>query len=107
MKKLLSLLLAAAMLLSLSSLAFAEDEINIKVFHYMAQDAKQAGLSAIEDAYTALHPNVKFTNVYYNQGTDYFPQLSTALSSGEQPDHGKPGPVSGPGGGRLHHGPDR
>ena len=93
MKKLLSLLLAAAMLLSLSSLAFAEDEINIKVFHYMAQDAKQAGLSAIEDAYTALHPNVKFTNVYYNQGTDYFPQLSTALSSGEQPNviMGNPG----------------
>ncbi|MBQ4434877.1 MAG: extracellular solute-binding protein [Clostridia bacterium] len=93
MKKLLSLLLAVAMLLSLTSLAFAEDEITITVFHYMAQDAKQAGLDAIEASYSELHPNVKFKNVYYNQGTDYFPQLSTALSSGEQPNviMGNPG----------------
>ena len=93
MKKLLSLLLAVAMLLSLSSLAFAEEEITITVFHYMAQDAKQAGLDAIEHAYSEQHPNVKFQNVYYNQGTDYFPQLSTALSSGQQPNviMGNPG----------------
>ena len=60
MKKLLSLLLAVAMLLSLTSLAFAEDEITITVFHYMAQDAKQAGLDAIEASYSELHPNVIF-----------------------------------------------
>ena len=43
--------------------------------------------------YSELHPNVTFTNVYYNQGTDYFPQLSTALSSGDQPNiiMGNPG----------------
>ncbi len=93
MKKFLALLMAMAMLLSVCSFAMAEDDITITVFHYMAQDAKQAGLKAIEDAYTALHPNVTFNNVYYNQGTDYFPQLSTALSSGEKPNiiMGNPG----------------
>ena len=93
MKKILALLLAMMMLLSVCSFAMAEDDITITVFHYMAQDAKQAGLKAIEDAYTALHPNVTFNNVYYNQGTDYFPQLSTALSSGEKPNiiMGNPG----------------
>ena len=93
MKKILALLLALMMTLSLCSIVMAEDEITITVFHYMAQDAKQAGLDAIEAAYTAEHPNVKFQNIYYNQGTDYFPQLSTALSSGEQPNviMGNPG----------------
>lgn len=93
MKKILSFLLVAAMLLSMASFAMAEEAVNITVFHYMAQSSKQAGLQALEAAYTELHPNVSFTNIYYNQGTDYFPQLSTALSSGDQPNiiMGNPG----------------
>lgn len=93
MKKLVAVVLALVMVLSLCSFAAAEDTVNIKVFHYMAQATKQAGLNAIEAAYTALHPNVTFTNIYYNQGTDYFPQLSTALTSDDQPNimMGNPG----------------
>ena len=93
MKKLFAMLLALTLLMSLVSVASADDAVNITVFNYMAQATKQAGLVAIEGAYTALHPNVTFTNIYYNQGTDYFPQLSTALSSGDQPNiiMGNPG----------------
>ncbi len=93
MKRILVALLALALILPAFSMAAAEEAVNIKVFHYMAQATKQAGLDAIEAAYTAAHPNVTFTNIYYNQGTDYFPQLSTALSSGDQPNiiMGNPG----------------
>ncbi|MDD3214523.1 MAG: extracellular solute-binding protein [Eubacteriales bacterium] len=93
MKRIFAMLLALVLVLSTVGFASAEDTVNITVFHYMAQATKQAGLVAIEDAYSATHPNVTFTNIYYNQGTDYFPQLSTALSSGDQPNimMGNPG----------------
>lgn len=93
MKRILVMVLALTLILSSFSFAAAEEKINITVFHYMAQATKQAGLDAIEAAYSAQHPNVTFTNIYYNQGTDYFPQLSTALSSGDQPNiiMGNPG----------------
>ena len=93
MKKTLAILLVVTMMLAGASIGVAEETINITVFHYMAQATKQAGLEAIESSYSELHPNVTFTNVYYNQGTDYFPQLSTALSSGDQPNiiMGNPG----------------
>lgn len=65
----------------------------IQVFHYMIQTTKQAGLKDVQTAYTKLHPNVTFKNIFYNQGTDYFPQLATALASGETPEiiMGNPG----------------
>ena len=93
MKRIFASLLALILVLSAVGFAAAEDTVNITVFHYMAQATKQAGLVAIEEAYSALHPEVTFTNIYYNQGTDYFPQLSTALSSGDQPNimMGNPG----------------
>lgn len=58
----------------------------ITVFHYMGQSVKQDSLVKLEEAYMEAHPEITFENVFYNQGTDYFPQLSTALASGEQPD---------------------
>jgi raffinose/stachyose/melibiose transport system substrate-binding protein len=93
MKRIFASLLALILVLSAVGFAAAADTVNITVFHYMAQATKQAGLVAIEEAYSALHPEVTFTNIYYNQGTDYFPQLSTALSSGDQPNimMGNPG----------------
>ena len=93
MKRIFAMMLVLVLVLSTVGFAAAEDTVNVTVFHYMAQATKQAGLVAIEDAYSALHPNVTFTNIYYNQGTDYFPQLSTALSSGDQPNimMGNPG----------------
>jgi raffinose/stachyose/melibiose transport system substrate-binding protein len=71
----------------------SDEKIVIKVFHYMLQTTKQGGLKALEEAYTKLNPNITFENIFYNQGTDYFPQLSTALASGELPEiiMGNPG----------------
>jgi len=70
-------------------------DVTITVFHYMAQATKQAGLDAVEAAFAAEHPeyNITWDNVVYNQGTDYFPQLQTALASGDQPEimMGNPG----------------
>ena len=93
MKRIVAILLALTLMLSMASFAAAEEPANIIVFHYMAQATKQAGLDAIEAAYSATHPNVTFTNIYYNQGTDYFPQLSTALTTNDQPNiiMGNPG----------------
>ena len=73
----------------------AVQDVKITVFHYMAQTTKQAGLDAVEAAFAAEHPeyNITWENVMYNQGTDYFPQLQTALASGDQPEimMGNPG----------------
>jgi len=71
----------------------ADKPVVIEVFHYMLQNTKQAALEAVEAAYMAKNPNVTFKNTFYNHGTDYFPQLSTALASGELPNiiMGNPG----------------
>lgn len=70
-------------------------DVTITVYHYMVQETKQAGLAAVESAFAAEHPelNITWDNVVYNQGTDYFPQLQTALASGDQPEimMGNPG----------------
>ena len=62
------------------------EEKTLTVFHYMGQSVKQQGLEKLEEEFKKTHPNITFENIFYNQGTDYFPQLSTALASGEQPD---------------------
>ena len=78
-----------------SSKAADAKDITITVFHYMAQTTKQAGLDAVEKAFAAEQPdyNITWNNVFYNQGTDYFPQLQTALAGGSQPEiiMGNPG----------------
>lgn len=84
MKRYLAILVTLALLIGMVSVVTAEEKIDLVVFHYLAETTKQEGLVAIEDAYMALHPEVTFTNVYYNQATDYFTQLSTALSSGDK-----------------------
>ena len=96
MKRIFATLLTLVLVLSAFSFAVAEDTVNITVFHYMAQATKQAGLVAIEEAYSALHPEVTFTNIYYNQGTDYFPQLShgAIVRRSAQYHDGQPRPVS-------------
>lgn len=70
-------------------------DVSITVFHYMTQSSKQAGLDAVESAFAEAHPeyNITWDNVFYNQGTDYFPQLQTALAGGDQPEiiMGNPG----------------
>lgn len=63
-----------------------DEDVTIKVFHYMTQFTKTSGLEEIQRQFSEIHPNVKFENIYYNQGIDYFPQLQTALNSGDVPE---------------------
>lgn len=89
--------LSASMLVQTAALVNAEEtkDVSITVFHYMTQTSKQAGLDAVEAAFSEAHPeyNITWDNVFYNQGTDYFPQLQTALAGGDQPEviMGNPG----------------
>lgn len=98
MKKLTAITLTSTMLLSTAAMVCAEEapkEVTITVFHYMTQATKQSGLDAVEAAFAEAHPEYSITwdNVFYNQGTDYFPQLQTALAGGDQPEiiMGNPG----------------
>jgi len=63
-----------------------DSKVTVKVFHYMTQNTKTAGLEKLEAQFSQKYPNVSFENIFYNQGTDYFPQLQTALNSGEVPE---------------------
>lgn len=71
---------------SAESKTSGNEAVTIKVFHYMLQNTKQKGLETLEKDFSAKYPNVTFQNIFYNQGTDYFPQLQTALNSGDLPD---------------------
>ena len=44
-------------------------------------------------AFSEMYPNVTFENIAYSQGSDYFPQLETALAAGDNPEiiMGNPG----------------
>lgn len=85
MKKFLALLFALMLCFSCFANALAEN-ITITIFHYNDDDTKRAALEAVEQAFQVLYPEVTFENVCYNQGKDYFPQLQTALASGDQPE---------------------
>ena len=94
MKKLLTLVLALALVMSMTVFATAEGA-KITVFHYMVEGNKAAGLEEVEKAFQAAHPelNVEFENIAYSQGTDYWPQLETAIAAGDNPEiiMGNPG----------------
>lgn len=93
MKKLVSLVLALIMLVSVA--AASAEPIKITVFHYMTQTTKSQGLIDIENKFVEANPDVEleFVNLVYNQGTDFWPQLETAISTGESPEiiMGNPG----------------
>lgn len=94
MKKILSLVLALV-LVSAAALALAADPAKITVFHYMVEGDKADGLVQVEEAFKAAYPelNVEFENIAYSQGTDYWPQLETAIAVGDNPEimMGNPG----------------
>ena len=54
----------------------SNEEKTLTVFHYMGQSVKQEGLEKLEEEFKKTHPNITFENIFYNQGTDYFPQLA-------------------------------
>ena len=92
MKKTLAILLVVTMMLAGAEPLAWRETINITVFHYMAQATKQAGLEAISLTANCI-PTLPSPTYTIIRGTDYFPQLSTALSSGDQPNiiMGNPG----------------
>jgi raffinose/stachyose/melibiose transport system substrate-binding protein len=92
MKKMLSLLLVLLVAGSFSVYAGSGAESSggggktvLQVFHYMTQATKTAGLNDVEAEFSQKNPGVTFENIYYNNGGDYYTQLSTALASGQQP----------------------
>lgn len=89
-KKIFAVMVTAAMTVPMAAQVSvqAQEDVSITVFHYMTQASKQAGLDAVETAFAEAHPeyNITWDNVFYNQGTDYFPQLQTALAGGDQPE---------------------
>ncbi len=95
MKKLLTLVLALALVMSMTAFATADEAAKITVFHYMVEGNKAAGLEEVEKAFQAAHPelNVEFENIAYSQGSDYWPQLETAIAAGDNPEiiMGNPG----------------
>ena len=94
MKKILSLVLALV-LVSAAALALAADPAKITVFHYMVEGDKADGLVQVQEAFKAAHPEiaVEFENLAYSQGTDFWPQLETAIAAGDNPEiiMGNPG----------------
>ncbi len=95
MKKMLALFLALIMVAAMIPASFAEETIKITVFHYMVEGQKADAMEEIEKMFVAAHPevNIEFTNLAYSQGTDYWPQLETAIAAGDNPEliMGNPG----------------
>ena len=81
MKKLLSLMLAAAICLSLCPFAFAEDTVEIEMWSNMYGDE----LTALIEEYQAAHPNVK-VNLLLISFWDFDSKLIPALAAGTAPD---------------------
>lgn len=84
MKKLLSTILAAAMVLSLFSVALAEETVTLRFSWWGGDSRHEATLAAIA-RYEELNPHVKIEAEY--QGYDgYNEKILTQLSGGTQPD---------------------
>lgn len=82
MRKLLSLILILVLCAAMVPAALAEgDVIEITVFHYMVEGDKAEGMEKIQELFKQAHPEVtiEFENLAYSQGTDFWPQLETAL----------------------------
>ena len=85
MKKLVSLFIALVMLLSMTSLAVAEEPITISIMHYMGNQVKLDAFNEILNKYMELHPNVTFESQMYSQN-DYIAQLPIRIANGDTPD---------------------
>ena len=82
MKKLLSLVLAIAMVLSLATFARAEDPVVINMF--ISQPEYADAVRALIDAYKEVAPNVTIN--YETTQNDYPTLLKTKINAGECPD---------------------
>lgn len=96
MRKLLSLILILVLCAAMVPAALAEgDVIEITVFHYKVEGDKAEGMEKIQELFKQAHPEVtiEFENLAYSQGTDFWPQLETAIAAGDNPEiiMGNPG----------------
>ncbi len=83
MKKLMSLLLALMLLLSVVQVAFAEEPVTITFAFWDTN--QEPGMRAIADAYTAKHPNVTI-ETQVTAWAEYWTKLEAAAMGGEMPD---------------------
>lgn len=84
MKKLVALMLSLCLVLSLGSVAMADDTITLR-FSWWGGDARHAATMEVIDQYMALHPNVKI-EAEYGSSDGYNDKLATQLAGGTAPD---------------------
>ena len=85
MKKIVSLLLALCMLLTLTSLALADDETIVLRFSWWGGDERLAATLEVIEQFEALYPNVKI-EAEYGSSDGYTDKLATQLAGGTAPD---------------------
>lgn len=83
MKKLLSLFLALAMLLSLCSFALADDVVELELVFHKPEASAISGLQAVIDAFNAQNPGIR---VVLNQIPDTETVMQTRAQTNEMPD---------------------
>lgn len=87
MKKLVAMMLALLLVCGMLPAALADDDvITIRTIHYMVEGDKAAGMAKIQDLFAEKilkeeGKTVKFENSAYSQGTDYWPQLNSAINA--------------------------
>ena len=93
MKKLVSLILALAVALSLTGAAFAEEPVTITYATFSASGAQEETLKKMVEVFEEKNPDIK-VDVQLTGYDDYFTKLATTVGGGNAPErvrdeHGK------------------
>lgn len=84
MKKLVALILSLCMLLSVGSMAMADEQITLR-FSWWGGDARHEATMKVIEQYMELYPNVKI-EAEYGSSDGYNDKLATQLAGGTAPD---------------------
>ena len=85
MKKLVSLILALAVALSLTGAAFAEEPVTITYATFSASGAQEETLKKMVEVFEEKNPDIK-VDVQITGYEDYFTKLATTVGGGNPPD---------------------
>lgn len=85
MKKLVSLILALAVALSLAGSAFAEEPVTITYATFSASGAQEETLKKMVEVFESKNPDIK-VDVQLTGYDDYFTKLATTVGGGNAPD---------------------